>query len=97
MWSCDRLTLAGTVVVSTVMWGSRKTLVPPLSEVWTDPGSCCSTEPSLLRLLWEYCEFSSAMVLRDTSELCLRGLWQEASLLLLLTSFFSELRLVLGL
>lgn len=43
--------LAGTVVVSTVMCGSRKTLVPPLREECTELGSCCwSREPMLLVL-----------------------------------------------
>lgn len=44
--------LAGTVVVSTVMWGSRKTLVPPLMEDCTEAASCCwSNDPMLLAML----------------------------------------------
>jgi hypothetical protein len=87
------LTFAGTVVVSTVMWGSRKTLVPPLREDWTEPGSCWSSEPMLLTLAWDW--DSSAMVLRETSELCLLGLWL-LSLLLRQDSFFSSLRPLLS-
>ena len=76
------------MVVSTVMWGSRKTLVPPLMEDCTEPASCCwSNDPMLLAMLsWEW--VSSAIVLKDTSELCRRGLLQ-LSFVLLRNSFFS--------
>jgi hypothetical protein len=36
---CMALTECGRVEVSTVMCGSRKTLVP--RDDWTDPGCCC--------------------------------------------------------
>ena len=60
--------------VSTVMWGSRKTLVP-LYEDWTLPGpASCSQLLTLAvspRLVFRCEVVSSAMVLSEMSLLCL--------------------------
>ena len=81
--SSSKLTLAGTVEVSTVMWGSRKTLVP-LNEDWTLAGSWTLSPEMTLAVSamedWQW-EFSSAMVLSDMSLLCLLCLMELNPLL----------------